>query len=168
MRHAILLAIMFSLPRGPAAQAPREIRIGSVEARLPPGARVVPHPHGRGRFGGTRVQLEERLIVELAAVPASGLPLKAYVDSLAVARNAHLRPAWQLQPAAPLTIAGRTAWVLRPRCGDCDAVEAYLDFPGTRLVVAWGVDGLEALTAAQRHALAWRFVSALRPAPPAG
>ncbi len=149
MRHFILLVLLVSPPRNPvAAQLPHEIRVGSVRAPLPPGAKVVPHPHGAGRFGGTRVRLEDRLTVELAALPASATPLQAYVDSSATSRNAKLRPTWHLEPPRSLVVAGRTAWVLHPRCGDCDAVEAYLDFPGTRLVVAWGVDGLEGLTVA--------------------
>lgn len=130
---------------------------------LPPGAFVVPHPHGHGVFGGTRIRLEDRLTVEVAARPASPRVLRAYMDSVVARRNAELRPAWQLEPPQARAVGGRTAWVLRPHCGDCEAVEAYLDFPGTRLVVAWGVDGLDGLTVAQRHALAWRFVASLRP-----
>jgi hypothetical protein len=169
VRYTIMVALLVShLPSSVSAQGARQIQVGAVRVPLPPGAEVVPHPHGRSRFGGIRVRLEERLTLELAVLPASATPLQAYVDSLARARNAHLRASWHLEPATAAAVAGRTVWVLRPRCGDCDAVEVYLDFPGTRLVVDWGVDGLEALTVAQRHALAWRFIASLRPARPAG
>lgn len=145
-----------------ASQTPTSVTVGSVVVPLPPGAVVVPHPHGRGHFGGVRVRLEERLVVEVAALPPSALPLREYLDSLVRSRNARARPAWRLAPPVARQVAGGIAWVLRPTCGDCQAVEVYLDFPGTRLVADWGVDGIEPLTAAQRHALAWAFVETFR------
>lgn len=168
MWYFALLAVLTPLVRLTSAQVEPELRVGTVLVRLPPDAQVVAFPHEQSRLGGTRVRLEERLTVELAAVPGPPVPLKAFVDSIVATRNAHLPTAWHLHPPEARMVGGRTAWVLRPRCGDCEAVEAYLDFPGTRLVVAWGVDGLEALTVRQRHALAWRFVATLRPAPAAG
>jgi hypothetical protein len=161
VRYSLILVLVSSPLSPAAAQLSHEVRVGSVRVPLAPGAMVVPHPHGQGRLGGTRVRLEDRLTVELAARPASPTPLMAYVDSVVASRNAGLRPAWRIDPPTALIVAGRTVWVVRPRCGDCDAVEAYIDFPGTRLVVAWGVDGLEGLTIAQRHALAWRFIETL-------
>lgn len=146
----------------PAVQAPASITVGSVRIPLPAGAVVVPHPHGHGHFSGVRVQLEERLIVEVAALPAATRPLREYLDSLVKSRNARARPAWRLRPPEPRRVAGRDAWVLRPMCGDCQAVEVYLDFPGTRLVADWGVDGLPPLTHTERHAIAWEFVEAFR------
>lgn len=147
-----------------AWQTPAMIQVGTVAAPLPAGAVVVPHPHGQGHFAGLRVKLEERLIVEVAALPHSELPLRDYVDSLRVARNARARPAWRLAPAEPRDVAGRTAWVLHPTCGDCQAIEVYIDFPGTRIVADWGVDGLDPHTAPERHAMAWSFVETFRPA----
>lgn len=165
MRFATLLAVLVALSALPAAGQPvTDVRVGSAVVPLPGGAVIVPHPHGKGLFGGIRIRLEERLTVEVAALPPSPRPLAAYVDSIVAARNATAKPAWRLRPAVPRRVGGRTAWVLRPTCGDCEAVEVYLDFPGTRLVAAWGVDGIEPLTAAQRHALAWKLVASLHPA----
>lgn len=165
VRLATVLAMFVVIAAGPAAaQRSVEVRVGSVIVPLPAGAAIVPHPHGQGLFGGTRIRLEERLTVEVAVLPASTQPLSAYMDSIVAARNATAKPAWRLQPAVARRVGGRTAWVLRPTCGDCEAVEVYLDFPGTRLVAAWGVDGIEPLTAERRHAIAWEFVASLHPA----
>lgn len=149
---------------GTSTQSTDTILVGTVTLPLPAGAVVVPHPHGHGHFNGIRVELEERTIVEVAALPPSTLPLRAYLDSMVQARNTRARPAWRLAPPEPLRVAGRTAWVLRPTCGDCQAVEVYLDFPGTRLVADWGVDRIGDLTPEQRHALAWAFVYSFRSA----
>lgn len=148
----------------PAFQGPATLEVGTVRVPLPAGAVVVPHPHGHGHFNGVRVQLEERTIVEVAALPPSALPLREYLDSLVRSRNAHARPAWRLAPPEPRRVAGRRAWVLHPTCGDCQAIEVYLDFPGTRLVADWGVDEIPPLRAPERHALAWAFVGSFRAA----
>ena len=161
----ILLCTLLLLP----ACTPRTtatIDVGTVRLTLPRGAVVVPHPHGHGHFSGIRIRLEERVIVEIAALPPSPLPLREYVDSLVRSRNAHARPAWRLAPPTAVQIAGRSGWLLRPTCGDCQAVEVFLDLPGTRLVADWGVDGIPPLTVAERHALAWAFLDTLEPVPP--
>lgn len=152
------------LTTGPAIQAPATLEIGAVEVPLPAGAVVVPHPHGHGHFSGVRVELEERTIVEVAALPPSALPLREYLDSLVESRNARARPAWRLAPPEERFVAGRTAWVLHPTCADCQAVEVYIDFPGTRLVADWGVDRIGTLTPEERHAIAWAFVDSFRSA----
>ncbi len=156
-----ILALSMALPL--VAQTPSAVRVGTVTAPLPPGARVPARPGARGDFGGTFVQLDDRLTVELAALPPSHLSLWAYVDSIVVARNRAADPDWQLDPPIRRDVAGRAAWVLHPPCGDCDATEVYLDFPGTRLVASWGVDGLGAHTAEDRNAAAWALVAALHP-----
>ena len=147
-----------------STQSADTILVGTVTVPLPAGAIVVPHPHGHGHFNGVRVQLEERTIVEVAALPPTALPLRVYLDSMVRSRNARARTAWRLAPPEPRLVAGRTAWVLHPTCGDCQAVEVYLDFPGTRLVADWGVDRIGDLTPDQRHALAWAFVDSFRSA----
>ncbi len=162
-RSSSLAVLAFAIILPASAQTPGAVRIGTVTASLPPGAAVVSRPGARGSFGGTFVQLEDRLTVELAALPASRTPLRAYVDSIVASRNAEADPDWRLAPPTSRDIAGRTAWVLRPACGDCDATEVYLDFPGTRLVASWGVDGLEGRTVQERNSAAWALVESLRP-----
>ena len=164
MRSILPLACSAILLSARPAQAPDPLAVGTVRVPLPAGAVVVPHPHGHGHFSGIRVRLEERTIVEVASLPHSSLPLRAFVDSIVRARNAQARPAWRLAPPEARSVAGRTAWVLRPTCGDCQAVEVYLDFPGTRIVADWGVDRIGDLTPEERHALAWAFVDSFRTA----
>ena len=147
------------------AQGPAALSVGEVAVPLPAGAQVVPHPHGTGRYHGTRIRLEERLTIEVATLPDTATPLEQFVDSLVAVRNLGVDAARRLRAPERREIGGRVAWVLHPGCGDCQSVEAFLDFPHTRVVVAWGVDGLPPLSADERHALAWAFVASLHPIP---
>ena len=166
MRSILLLGLVLasSTPR-PDGQAPDEIQVGAVAAPLPAGAMLAPHPHGEGRYHGTRIRLEERLTIEVAALPDTSTPLKEFVGHLVAARNARSPVRRQIRAAEPRLVGDRVAWVVHPGCGDCESVEAFLDFPHTRVVVAWGVDGLPPLSADERHALAWAFVASLHPIP---
>ena len=152
-------------PSASFAQGPAAVSVGEVAIPLPPDAQVVPHPHGGGRYHGTRIRLEERLTIEVAALPDTATPLEQFVDSLVSARNVGADASRRLAAPERQQVGGRSVWVLHPACGDCESVEAFLDFPHTRVVVAWGVDGLPPLSTDQRHALAWSFVASLHPTP---
>lgn len=166
LRSILLFGLLLaSSPRPDRSQAPTEIRIGAVAAPIPEGAILAPHPHGEGRYHGTRIRLEERLTIEVAALPDTSTPLDRFVDSLIVARNIGVPPTRRLGAPERRQVGDRVALVVHPRCGDCQSVEAFLDFPHTRVVVAWGVDGLPPLSAEARHALAWAFVASLHPIP---
>ena len=138
-----------------------QVTVGNLHFPLPPGASVVHRAGAHPEFGGTLIDLDERMTIEVAVIPKTPQSLRQYVDSVVAFRNAHLEPGWRLARATDTLVSGRQVLVLHPVCGDCQATELYSEVVGQRFVVAWGVDGLGSRSIEQRDRAGWDAVAGI-------
>ena|SRR5690242_5360816 len=158
MRAATGLLFLMGMA-SPLDQAPRELTFAKARLTLPPGATVGHHRGARGRFGGTFIDIDPRMTVEVARLGVAEGSLREFVDSAVTGRNGQLNSRWPRLVALDTVAGTRRVVVLHPACGDCEDTEVYLDVAGERLVATWGVDGLGGRTVDQRNSSGWQVVA---------